>query len=91
VCPCNKSFYPTRAPPITIPTIHTFWNLLVFTGNLRTTVIAKIKSTMNFLNERNPAKGMIVRQYDESILLRHMKREYGKILRSILLFKCFLP
>lgn len=46
---------------------------------------------MNFLNERNAARGMMVKQYDDRILLKHMKKLYGTILSIIILFMCFLP
>lgn len=58
-----------------MPAIHKFWNLVVVVGRLKATPSKSINKTMNFLKDRKAARGMIVIQYDESRLLKHIKSE----------------
>lgn len=74
-----------------MPIMQTFWKWLVLTGSFNTIDIIMMKSTINFLKDKNAASGIIVIQYEDSMLLRHMKNEYGNILISIDLLRCFLP
>ena len=74
------SLYPTKMPPITIKNMHKYWNLSNLWGKFITKAIIRIKKTMNFLNAIKAARGSIVTQYEERMLVVHMNIEYGMII-----------
>ena len=76
------SLSPTRAPPKTIPKMQIYCILLVVTGSLAASETPKIKRIINFLNAKNAAIGIIVRQYDDKILLVHINAEYDNTLTN---------
>lgn len=78
-CPIKISLPPTKIPPTTMKNMQPYCNLLNLCGRLNMMAMIKMKNTVNFLNAIKAARGKIVTQYDDKILVVHIIIEYGII------------